>query len=195
MPGAGMSRLLRSAWSLPVLLATTTLLVACDPQEPPGIPGDPVAGNCKNVLPVIQGNGYRGVVLPSDTSRKTLRLWRSEVEDTFRPSDDVVRELEAGLREAAQARLAEASKQVESPARDKDVERMQFIQKELPRVLRQYAGVVIGGARRVLVNAFPDDAYCYRDEFVNVADGGAQFWRVQYDLSLKQFVHWEVNPD
>jgi hypothetical protein len=47
----------------------------------------------------------------------------------------------------------------------------------------------------VLLNAFPDDAYCYRDEFVSVKDGGAQFWRVQYDLSLKQFVHWEVNPD
>lgn len=179
-----------------VLSALGAALVACAPQEPPSDPVAFQAGKCKNVLPLLEGVSFRGVVLPSDLSRKTLRLHRESVEDTFRPGEDSVRELETGLREAIAARLSEASRQVESPARDKDVARMEQIKASLDKTVRQYAGVVVsGGARRILVNAFPDDAYCYRDEFISVADGGAQFWRVQYDLSLKQFVHWEVNPD
>jgi hypothetical protein len=168
---------------------------ACGAPPPPDDPVALAAGKCKNALPLIEGVPFRGVVLPSDLSRKTLKLKRENVEETFRPSDDDVRELETGLREAVQARLVEASRQVESPARDKDMARMEKIKAGQGRVIRQYAGIVVGGARRILVNAFPDDAYCYRDEFVSMPDGGAQFWRVQYDLSLKQFVHWEVNPD
>lgn len=170
-------------------------LAACSPQEPPEDPVAHRSGQCKNALPLVEGTPFKGVVLPSDLSRKTLKLHREGVEDTFRPSDDAVRELEAGMREAVQARLTEASRQVESPARDRDVSRMERIRKHLDVTVRQYAGIVVGGARRILVNAFPDDVYCYRDEFISVDDGGAQFWRVQYDLSLKQFVHWEVNPD
>ena len=186
---------LRPIFTRAALLSSLTLAPACGPQAPPDDPVALAAGKCKNALPLLEGAPFRGVVLPSDLSRKTLKLQRAGVEDTFRPSDDAVRELEAGLREAVQARLTEASRQVESPEREKDVARMEQIKAGLDRVVRQYSGVVIGGARRILVNAFPDDAYCYRDEFISVPDGGAQFWRVQYDLSLKQFVHWEVNPD
>jgi hypothetical protein len=185
-----LTRALKSA-----LLCSLALAPACGPQAPPDDPVALAAGKCKNALPLLEGVPYRAVILPSDLSRKTLKLQRVGVEDTFRPSDDSVRELEAGLREAVQARLTEASRQVESPAREKDVARMEHIKAGLDRTARQYAGIVVGGARRVLVNAFPDDAYCYRDEFISMQDGGAQFWRVQYDLSLKQFVHWEVNPD
>jgi hypothetical protein len=189
-----MNTLNRAGVTWGVVLTAAAILLACGSYEP-AVGPSALGGHCKNALPLIEGDGFRGVVLPSDTSRKALKLNRPDVEDTFRASDDTVRELEAGMREAVRSRRRDASQQAASPARDKDVERLTRIEADLGKTLRQYSGVVVGGARRILVNAFPDDNYCYRDEFVSVPDGGAQFWRVQYDLSLSQFVHWEVNPD
>ena len=52
--------------------------------------------------------------------------------------------------------------------------------------------MVVNGGRRILVNAFPADTYCYRDELVVVKDGGSWFWTIQYDVKLHQFLHWEL---
>jgi hypothetical protein len=66
---------------------------------------------------------------------------------------------------------------------------------------RQYIGIVVtGGARRVLINSFPEARNGARDEFpnwletwVDVDDGGTDFWRIEYDLGTTAFVGFDVN--
>jgi len=67
---------------------------------------------------------------------------------------------------------------------------------------RQYIGIVVrGGGRRVLVNCFPEVAPGAHDDspdwqkrwFDDVDDGGASYWRIQYDVSLGRFLGLDVN--
>jgi hypothetical protein len=131
-------------------------------------------------------------VLPSAVARRDLSLRRKDVESYWVPSEDDVAELEASLRDALKARLAETTKEPASPSRDSDIAALTHIGAHLGEYLRQYAGIVVNGGRRVLVNAFPADEYCYRDALVVVEDGGPWFWTIQYDVQLHQFLHWEL---
>ena len=108
------------------------------------------------------------------------------------PAEDVVAELEASLGDALKARLGEANTEPPSARRDADIAALTHIVAHLGEYLRQYAGMVVNGGRRILVNAFPADTYCYRDELVVVKDGGSWFWTIQYDVKLHQFLHWEL---
>ncbi len=140
----------------------------------------------------MTGHGARGVVLPSNVARRDLSLQRTDIEDYWVPSEDDVGELEAALRDAVKTRLAEANREPPSADRDADVDALTQIQAHLSEYVRQYAGIVVNGNRRVLLNAFPDDTYCYRDQLIVVKDGGAWFWTIQYDVKLHQFLHWEL---
>ncbi len=149
------------------------------------------SGQCPNALSVVVGHGARGVVLPSNVARRDLSLRRTDVEDYWVPSEDDIAELESSLKDAIRTRLAEATQQPPSAERDADVSSLTHIQTHLGEYVRQYAGIVVNGNRRVLVNAFPEDTYCYRDELVVIRDGGPWFWTIQYDVKLHQFLHWE----
>ena len=165
------------------------LLSACAATPPPG-PAAP--GHCKNALALVTSHGARGVVLPSNVARRDLSLRRKDVEEYWVPSEDDIGEVEASLHDAIRARLADANRQPPSSERDADVAALTHILAHLGEYLRQYAGVVVNGNRRVLLNAFPADTYCYRDELVVIGDGGAWFWTIQYDVKLHQFLHWEL---
>jgi hypothetical protein len=66
---------------------------------------------------------------------------------------------------------------------------------------RQYVGIkVAGGTRRVLVSSFPEVPEGAPDEFpswlqrwVYVDDGGASFWRIEYDVATGTFLGFDVN--
>jgi hypothetical protein len=150
------------------------------------------AGQCPNALPLMVSHGARGVVLPSNVARRDLSLRRTDGEDYWVPSEDDVAELESSLKDAIKARLAGANQEPPSAERDADVAALTQIQMHLGEYVRQYAGVVVNGNRRVLLNAFPEDTYCYRDQLVVIRDGGAWFWTIQYDVKLHQFLHWEL---
>jgi len=137
-------------------------------------------------------HGTRGVVLPSNVARRDLSLRRNDLEDYWVPSEDDIGELESSVKDAIKTRLAEANQQPPSADRDADVAALTHIQAHLGEYVRQYAGIVVNGNRRVLVNAFPEDTYCYRDQLVVIRDGGAWFWTIQYDVKLHQFLHWEL---
>jgi hypothetical protein len=177
-----MNRRLAVALTFPLLSACTTT-----PAARTG-----AAGQCPNALSVVVSHGARGVVLPSNVARRDLSLRRTDVEDYWVPSEDDVGELESGLRDAIKTRLAEAGQQPPSADRDADVAALTQIQAHLGEYVRQYAGVVVNGSRRVLLNAFPEDTYCYRDRLIVIRDGGAWFWTIQYDVKLHQFLHWEL---
>jgi hypothetical protein len=161
----------------------------CGPQRP-AKSQDP--HGCKNALGEISSRGVRGVVLPSAVARRALLLRRKDVEDYWYPSEDDVLAVETGLRNALHERLADEYKATPSAQRDANVEALNHVLSNLDKYLRQYAGIVVGGSRRVLVNAFPNDAYCWRDEYVAIDDGGAWFWTMQYDVKLHQYLHWEL---
>lgn len=149
-------------------------------------------GSCKNALSPITVGGATGVVLPSVVARKTLLLRRKDAADFWFPSEDDARDVESGLADAIKQRLASARTEPPSPGRDRDIAALEHVSAHLPGYLRQYAGIVVNGSRRVLVNAFPRDVYCWRDEYVVVEDGGNWFWNIQYDVHLHQFLHWEL---
>ena len=96
------------------------------------------------------------------------------------------------MRDALKERLARASKDPPSLRRDEDIAALRHIIQHLDGLLRQYVGIVVNGGRRVLVNALPEDTYCWRDEYIQVEDGGPWFWTIQYDVKLHQFLHWEL---
>jgi hypothetical protein len=66
---------------------------------------------------------------------------------------------------------------------------------------RQYLGIIVaGGARRVLVSSFPEATQGAPEEFpswqrrwVDVDDGGASFWRIEYDVASGTFLGFDVN--
>ncbi len=180
-----MNRLLAAALSLP-------LLSGCAGAQT-SRPGQ--SGACANALPVVVVRGARGVVLPSSVARRDLSLRAKDVEDYWVPSEDDVGDVETSLRDAVKERLAEATKEPASTERDADVAALTHIGAHLAEYVRQYAGVVVNGNRRVLVNAFPEDTYCYRDQLVIVQDGGPWFWTIQFDVKLHQFLHWGLASD
>lgn len=177
-----MDRRLAAALTFPLLSACAT--------TPAARSGG--AGKCPNALSVMNSQGARGVVLPSNVARRDLSLRRTDVEDYWVPSEDDIGELESSIKDAIKTRLAEANQQPPSADRDADVGALTHIQAHLGEYVRQYAGIVVNGNRRVLVNAFPEDTYCYRDQLVVIRDGGAWFWTIQYDVKLHQFLHWEL---
>jgi hypothetical protein len=173
---------------------SSVLFLAC--ASTPAPPATNVAAPgaaCTNALPLVTIHGVRGVVLPSAVARRDLSLRRKDAESYWVPAEDDVAELEASLGDALKARLGEANKEPPSAQRDDDIAALTHIVKHLGEYLRQYAGMVVNGGRRVLVNAFPADTYCYRDELVVVKDGGPWFWTIQYDVKLHQFLHWELS--
>jgi hypothetical protein len=171
------------------LAVAIVMTCSCAPAQPAETAGAPKG--CRNALPLLTVRGVRGVVLPSTVARRDLSLRRKDVEDFWVPSDDDVAELEAGIRDALKARVTEVTTQQPSADRDAEIAALNHALEHLGESLRQYAGIVVNGARRVLVNAFPEDTYCYRDTLVVVDDGGPWFWRIQYDVKLRQFLHFE----
>lgn len=61
---------------------------------------------------------------------------------------------------------------------------------------RQYLGVLVGGKRRIFVNAFceVDDLSDWRERLVVVDDGATCFWHALYDPSSGTFSNLEINP-
>jgi hypothetical protein len=171
-------------------MALVTFLgpLGCGAARPAKAPG----GTCKAALPLVTAPGVRGVRVPSLLSRRALQLRRKDVEDYWVPSDDDVASIEMGLRDAIRERLAAAKKEPASPGRDRDIAALDHVSAHFSEYLRQYAGIKINGSRRVLVNAFPEDTYCWRDEYIVIEDGGLWFWEIQYDVQLHEFLHWRL---
>jgi hypothetical protein len=170
-------------------LVTALLGAGCGAKGPE----DPSKnGACKNALSTITVGGATGVMLPSAVARKALLLRRKDATDFWYPSEDDARDVESGLADALKERLASARREPPSPGRDRDIASLEHISAHLQEYLRQYAGIIVNGSRRVLVNAFPRDVYCWRDDYVLVEDGGNWFWNIQYDVQLHQFLHWEL---
>jgi hypothetical protein len=130
----------------------------------------------------------RFVLLPESEARRftnpSMNLCSRETpraEGTWQPSEADLKSLEA--------HFSDLSKLVSkgSPST------VQILHPE--QYYRQYIGVVVRGKKLIYINSLPDITFSrnWREEFVDVCDGGARFWGAFYDTATGQFSNLQTN--
>jgi hypothetical protein len=154
-------------------------------------------------LPILTGRGFTGVVFPAALARRE-RIDQPEAQDYWTPSAADVAEMESRLRSAlvrqrhADERLRARSK---GGWRDVHVFRSHHIGQILDHLAayrRQYVGIVVEGEKRLYVNCFrgdPEQHSSWRQQLVDVDDGGSYYWRIQYQVDRKRFLEVDINSD
>jgi hypothetical protein len=154
-------------------------------------------------LPVLTGQGFTGVVFPAAQARRE-RIAQPEAGDYWTPSAADVAEMESRLRSAlVRQRQADDRRQGRSKGgwRDLHVFRSHHIGEILEHLAayrRQYVGIVVQGEKRLFVNCFrgdPEEHASWRQQLVDVDDGGSSYWRIQYRVDRKRFLAVDINSD
>lgn len=126
----------------------------------------------------VKAPEYEGVVftswerLPSGEGS----IGRDKIEGAWAVDDNAVARAEAAL--------APALEKVE-PARD--------VVPKLAKYKRQYFGFIVGGKRRVYVNAFCIAPPTWREQVVAVDDGGSCYFQAIFDMDAGAYVDIRVN--
>jgi hypothetical protein len=197
-----------------VLLASLPLM-ACQPAPLSGptelAVGAPPQACATELVTMKPGRGVIfGNVCSSDMARSIQYAADAEVAGYFSPTAAMITTLESRLRPALELgrEKPETLYRLSTNAEDR-AEESWGVRGALAEILqrfefrRQYVGIVVGGgARRILVNCFPEVEPGKQDEFADwtrswqdsVDDGGAEFWRIQYDLTMGQFLGFNINP-
>jgi hypothetical protein len=128
----------------------------------------------------------------------------------FQPTPALIQTLELRLRPALELGLKKPESVTRMPTTAEDRAEVSWglssaiaeILEHFAEYRRQYVGIVVrGGARRVLVNCFPEVDADGKDEFPDwterwiddVDDGGELFWRIQYDAASGRFLGFDIN--
>ena len=129
----------------------------------------------------------------------------------FRPTATEIQTLESRMRPALEHGLKKPDTlaYLTLPAKEREEEEwgirgaLEGILKDYAKYRRQYVGIVIqGGARRVLVNCFPEARADGKDDYGDwklrwidyVDDGAWDFWHIEYDLASGRFLGFDWNP-
>jgi hypothetical protein len=158
----------------------------------------------------VTSHGARGVIFAPSCAAEFGSAWQrfgDPVIGYWQPPATVIDALEASLRPALESGRSkpESVARMSRDARDRAEEAwgifgaIEEILAHFGEYRRQYAGIVVrGGARRVLVSCFREDVpreFPHWDtQWVEVDDGGASFWRIQYDVDSGRFLGFEMNP-
>ncbi|MBA7686374.1 hypothetical protein ES703_94818 [subsurface metagenome] len=69
--------------------------------------------------------------------------------------------------------------------------------KRLHQYGRQYFGVIVDGRKRVYCNFFidPEEHPYWKSSFVLVLDGGANYFRIEYDVDSKKCLNFHPNGE
>jgi hypothetical protein len=154
-------------------------------------------------LPVLTGRDFSGVIFPAAQARSE-RIDQPEARDYWTPSPADVTEMESRLRGAlARQRDADDRLQGRSKGARRDVHAFRShhigeILEHLAAYRRQYVGIVVQGERRIFVNCFradPQQHPSWREQLVDVDDGGVYYWRIQYQIDRKRFLEIDINGD
>jgi hypothetical protein len=151
----------------------------------------------------VSGKGYEGVVFaPADTQRIRDRIV-GEVTGYWKPVAEDVALFEALLRAALVAGVRNPDALLPTPP---DRVYRRYIPDHLREIIyrldhgeyyRQYFGFLgPGGRQRLFVNFFHTSTALdidWRITYVQVTDGGAGFWRIQFDLHSKRYQQFEMN--
>jgi hypothetical protein len=202
------------------LLASCLLGVACGAasSEDPGrsaVNADSIAGSEGCPSELVSTKLVRGMIFTKVCNNaladSVQRAASERVVGYFRPTVDEIQTLESRMRPALEHGLKEPDSvaYLSPPAEDREEDEwgvrgaLAGILKDFVKYRRQYVGIVVlGGARRVLVNSFPEVGADGKDDYGDwklrwidyVDDGAWEFWRIQYDLASGRFLGFECNP-
>ena len=202
------------------LLASCLLGVACGAasSEDPGrsaVNADSIAGSEGCPSELVSTKLVRGVIFTKICSNALVdsvqRAASEKVIGYFRPTADEIQTLERRMRPALEHGLKKPDSvaHLSLSAENREEEKwgirgaLAGILKDFAKYRRQYVGIVAqGGARRVLVNCFPevgaDGKDDYRDwklRWIDYVDDGAwEFWHIEYDLASGRFLGFGWNP-
>ncbi|MEO9872150.1 hypothetical protein [Ekhidna sp.] len=136
---------------------------------------------------VVSGKKYRGAIFNSEYA---MPPWTFTIkEKRFTPTSEEIDKIEVKLKLEINDLNSDGLNQGKGygPA----------IHKNLRKYVRQYLGFINEkGERVILINclwlksSFADG---WKEEWINVSDGGSQYWQVKYNLDQEQFYDFGVN--
>lgn len=202
--------------------ALSLFVVACRPARPASVAvseaAQPIRASaptapsaCKTLLvaePSVQGVLF-GAECGRTVSTRLVRGTRDAVTGYFQPTLETIHAIEMNLRGALEREREKFRELAHAPGATEDsveiaVESLTDVEDILERYStyrRQYLGIIVaGGARRVVVSSFPGPSKGVPDQFsdwerdwVDVEDGGTEFWRIEYDVATATFLGFDVN--
>jgi hypothetical protein len=201
------------------LLMSCLFGVACAPASfaAPGrsVTADSIAKSEGCPSEAVSTKLVRGVIFTKICSRALADSVQRAASETvigyFRPTAAEIQTLESRLRPALEDGLKKPDSlaHMELPADEREEEEwgirdaLAGILKDFAKYRRQYVGIVHqGGARRVLVNCFPEVGPHGGDDYADwklrwidyVDDGGWELWHIEYDVASGQFLGFDWNP-
>lgn len=142
----------------------------------------------------VKESGYTGIIFPSHSLASLLLSKRYHTESSWTPTPHDVENAEKSIS------LTLVRMKNDPACTEYLRSEIQKIIVELPTYRRQYFGLVIDGKKKVFCNFFPGSSQERSDSFPNwkidyveVCDGGCDFWSIFYDLETGSCEHLEVN--
>ncbi len=118
-------------------------------------------------------------VLPGSEARQVTNLCSREglgkIDGGWEPSDTTIQIAESQLGQLSNATDTGAT--VKSPA----------------GYFRQYVGVIVSGRKLIYLNATAEEMTYWKTKFVDVCDGGSDFWGAIYDPATHKFSELHKN--
>ena len=207
---------------LPILTACQAAVSRPEAREELQIPVErvppPQRADLDPLLPIVQGESYVGVIIPTDDQISDTELekintseyWSSRfvgvrVAGFWTPDAKMIAALESNLKSVLERRVQDSeSIRVTIEARGAEQEvvvcNLEFILAHIPEYRRQYLGLVTeGGSRRVFVSfIMPQDPRlvdpnAWRRGHTWQFDGGPRTWRIQFDADTGEYSNLDVN--
>jgi hypothetical protein len=139
----------------------------------------------RTVLPVLEGDGYQGVIFPVPPYRPK----KLGADAPWTPTATDVREFEKQLPFVLKDSLRDPQNVL---GRKEDI---QTIIERLSRYRRQYAGVATGKRTTLIVNFIAEECThpSWRQEWVRTRGGGTSHWGISFDVTENRFHSFHAN--
>jgi hypothetical protein len=196
-----------------VMLAIAVLLVVgavwmqvSPPQRATAAPADPlpeVAVSIEDNAVVVRGTRFTGAIFNEAAVQKERAVYSFLPHDRpvefWTPTSWDIARVERRLARTMESMLTDSDARIE-----KNLTRYEwraggdtaYVATNLAKSCRQYVGFTVDGHRYILLNCFPlDDPWLgnWRHGIAMVADGGADFWRIIYDVEQDRCEDFDCN--
>ena len=160
---------------------------------------------------VLEGEGWQGVIFDAQRSRQARWFLGRPEQLTWAPNESEIIQLEALLEQELQRAMRDPAS-VDAYARNKPdyqahvAGEIRNVLAQLPHYRRQYVGLLDpDGKKTILLNAFPgahwplgqsfDFESRWREELVDVSDGGFWFWLAEFDPASGSLLRFDAHGE
>ena len=180
------------------LILIASFLLGCSGNGPV----KPVRVGSDHNFPIVKGKEFVGVIFPASKPVEIPYLFEKP-RGRWTPTEADVVGCEARLRQELKA-IARALGELDTPGPERfDLMAVNDVLEHLTEYRRQYVGIVTSeGSKRIVLNCFPGpsapsgDWFDYwRQEIVDVDDGGSWFWRIQCHVTTGHLSDFNSNGD